>query len=66
MVKNIKKGQYFNKSNIRKIRPGHGVSPIFYEKILGKKSFFNIKAYEPLTKKNLIKNKIYLKYDSFR
>lgn len=66
VVKNIKKGQYFNKSNIRKIRPGHGVSPIFYEKILGKKSFFNIKAYEPLTKKNLIKNKIYLKYDSFR
>ena len=61
VVKNIKKGDFFNKKNIRNIRPGHGVSPVFFDKILGKRSVLNIKKNEPFTKKLLIKNKLNIK-----
>ena len=37
-VENIKKGEIFTKNNIRRIRPGFGISPIYYDKILNKKS----------------------------
>ena len=48
-VKNIKKGQIFNSENIRRIRPGYGLPPKYYEKLLKKKSPISIKAGEPLT-----------------
>ena len=48
-VKNIKKGQVFNNENIRRIRPGFGLPPKYYEKLLKKKSPTSIKAGEPLT-----------------
>lgn len=51
VVKNIKKGDLFSKGNIRKIRPGYGLSPIFFDNILGKKSPYKIKANEPLPEK---------------
>lgn len=38
----IEKGCKFNKKNIRKIRPGLGLSPKYYSFILGKKSSKNI------------------------
>ncbi len=53
VVKNIKKGDKFTKENIKKIRPGNGLSPIHYNKILRKKSPKNISKGEPLTKKIL-------------
>ncbi len=34
----IKKGQKFNKKNITSKRPGTGLSPIYYEKVMGKKA----------------------------
>ena len=55
-LKNIKKGDFFNKKNIRNIRPGYGVSPIFFEKILGKKSVVNIKKNEQFSNKSKIIN----------
>ena len=51
VVKDIKKGEKFSIKNIRRIRPGFGVSPVYYEKILGKKSPLNIKKENPLTYK---------------
>ena len=51
VVKNIKKGDSFNISNIRRIRPGNGLSPKYYEKLMTKKSLVNLKAGEPLTRK---------------
>ena len=57
-VKDILKGEKFNKDNIKIIRPGYGVSPIFYKKILNKKSPIKINKNNPITKKIL--NKIYL------
>ena len=52
--KNIKKGEKFSKNNIKRIRPGHGLPPIYYEKLLNKKSPFNLLAEHPL-KKNILK-----------
>ncbi len=48
VVKDIKKGEVFTKDNIRRIRPGNGISPIHYEKLLNKKSNYSIKAGLPL------------------
>jgi len=59
-VKDIKKGELFNKKNIKNIRPGYGISPIFYEKVLGQKCMLKIKKNEPLTKHFLKKNKVKL------
>jgi pseudaminic acid synthase len=53
-VANIKKGEKFSNKNIRVIRPGFGLQPIYFEKLLNKKSPFNINAETPL-KKNIIK-----------
>ena len=47
VVKNFKKGEKFSKKNIRRIRPGYGASPIYYEKVLGRKSTRNLSAGTP-------------------
>ena len=49
-IKNIKKGEKFTKDNIRVIRPGYGLEPKYFNKILNKKSSTNIKKNEPLKK----------------
>ena len=50
IVKNIKKGGIINEQNTRIIRPGFGISPIYYEDIIGKKTKFKLEKGEPLTK----------------
>ena len=47
-TKNIKKGEKFTKNNIKVIRPGYGLAPKYYNKILNKKSLINISKDEPL------------------
>jgi len=59
-IKNIEKGEKFNEKNIRRIRPGFGVAPVYYEKILKKKAPIKIDAGEPISKKILKKLKINL------
>ena len=54
VIKNIKKGEKFSKNNIKRIRPGYGLPPIYYEKLLNKKSPINLSAEDPL-KKNILK-----------
>jgi len=51
VTESIKKGEKFTKKNIRRIRPGHGLPPKYYEKLLGKKSPFNLFKGDPLKKK---------------
>jgi pseudaminic acid synthase len=58
VTENIKKGDMFNNQNIRRIRPGYGVEPKYYEKLIGKKSPVNLKKGEPLKKFVLYKLKI--------
>tara|TARA_B110000483_G_scaffold121181_1_gene146315 strand:- start:5181 stop:6197 length:1017 start_codon:yes stop_codon:yes gene_type:complete len=47
-TKNIKKGEKFSKDNIKVIRPGYGLAPKYFNKILNKKSPVNISKEEPL------------------
>ncbi len=47
-TKDIKKGEKFTKDNIRVIRPGYGLAPKYYNKLLNRKSAINISKDEPL------------------
>jgi sialic acid synthase SpsE len=49
-VSNIKKGEKFTKKNIRVIRPGFGIQPVYFEKLINKNSPLNIKCETPLKK----------------
>jgi len=49
VVKNIKKGDKFDKKNVRSIRPGHGLEPKYYDKILGKTAKADVEKGEPLS-----------------
>ena len=53
-IKDIKKGEIITKKNIKRIRPGNGLAPKYYYKLINKKSKFNIKKGEPITKKFII------------
>jgi pseudaminic acid synthase len=46
----IDKGEKFSKHNIKVVRPGFGLHPIYYERLIGKKSPFKIKYLEPINK----------------
>jgi pseudaminic acid synthase len=48
VVQDIKENQKLTKKNIKRIRPGLGLNPIFYEKILGRKVKKDIKFGTPL------------------
>ena len=53
-VSDIKKGERFTKENIKIIRPGFGIQPVYFAKLINKKSPLDIKRETPL-KKSLIK-----------
>ena len=57
----IKKGEKFTKDNIKRIRPGNGVHPKYYNKLMNKKVPKNLFKGEPLTKKILSLLKIDIK-----
>lgn len=52
--KNIQRGEKFSDKNIKIIRPGYGIAPVYFDKIINKKSPYPIKSNLPL-KKNLLK-----------
>ena len=54
VVKDIKKGQVLTKDNIKVIRPGLGLHPINYFKVIGKKISKNCKKGDPLKSKNIL------------
>ncbi len=47
-VKDIQRGEKLTKDNIRVIRPGYGIKPIYYESVLGKTALTMIKRGTPL------------------
>ena len=49
VVKNIKKNEIIDKSNIKKLRPSKGIHPKYYFKILGKKVIKNVSAGTPMS-----------------
>jgi pseudaminic acid synthase len=58
-VYDIKKGEKFTKENIRVIRPGFGIQPVYFEKLINKRSPSDFKSETPLKKKKLKKLKIF-------
>jgi len=57
-TKNIRKGEKFTLDNIKVIRPSYGLKPVFYEKLLNKKSPLSILKATPLKNNILSKLKI--------
>lgn len=53
VVKDIKRGEEYTQQNLRVIRPGDGLKPMYYESVLGKKASMDIKAGTPLSWENL-------------
>jgi pseudaminic acid synthase len=51
--KNIDKGEIFTKNNLAIIRPGNGLSPKFFENIIGKKSKRKISQASPIKSKDI-------------
>ena len=56
--KDIRKGEKFTNINIKRVRPSHGLAPIYYERLLNKKSPTNLYKGNPLKKSILKKLKI--------
>lgn len=52
-VKDIAAGEAFSPENIGIIRPADGISPAYYEKLIGKKAQRGIERGEPVTEKDL-------------
>ena len=48
IAKNVKQGDSLTKDNLRVIRPGYGLSPKYYEQLLGSKVNQDLKAGTPL------------------
>jgi N,N'-diacetyllegionaminate synthase len=51
-IKNIKKGDKFTKFNLSILRPGYGLNPKYYKKLLGTKSKIDIKKDKILSREN--------------
>ena len=48
-VENIKAGEMISKMNVRRIRPGFGLPPKYYEAVLGKKAKYDIESGTPIS-----------------
>ena len=53
VIKDILKGQKIDKNNIKIIRPGYGLSPIYFKKILGRRVKNNLKRGDRMLLKNI-------------
>ena len=60
-VIDIQKGEKLTKDNIKRIRPGNGVHPRYYNSLINKKSPKNLFKGDPLTKNILSLLKIDIK-----
>ncbi len=49
IVKDIKSGENFTEDNIKSIRPGYGLHPLYLGNILRKRAKINIKKRTPLS-----------------
>lgn len=55
IMKDMKKGERFSGKNVGVLRPGVGLSPMFYDLIIGKKAIINIKNGTPFAWKHVMK-----------
>ena len=54
IVKDIKEGEVFTSENIRRIRPGYGLPPKYYDSIIGRKAACDLSLGTPLLEKNIV------------
>jgi N-acetylneuraminate synthase len=47
-AKNIKKGDIFTEKNLIAKRPAHGISPVHWDEVIGKRAYVNIEEDQPL------------------
>lgn len=52
-VADIKAGEVFTEENVRSIRPGNGIAPRYYYKLLGQRAKRNIGFGEPITREDM-------------
>jgi N-acetylneuraminate synthase len=52
-VKNLKKGQVITKADVRRIRPGYGLPPRYYDNIIGKTVRIDVHRGEPVLKEKI-------------
>ena len=48
-VKDLKANEIIKRNDIRRIRPGNGLSPKYFEEIIGKKTSINVERGDPVT-----------------
>lgn len=51
-IRDIKKGDKFSFENIKKLRPGYGIAPKYFPKLIGQKAKRSIRKGDPITKLN--------------
>jgi sialic acid synthase SpsE len=49
VIEDVRKGEVFTEQNLGRIRPGRGLSPKFYNDLLGKKACMDIKKGTPMS-----------------
>jgi sialic acid synthase SpsE len=49
VVEDVQEGELFTKENLRVIRPGDGLAPKYYEKVLGRRASRSIKRATPMS-----------------
>ena len=54
IAEDIKEGELFTDKNIKSVRPGFGMHPKFYSKIIGKEAKKNFKKVKELNKKRIL------------
>ena len=54
-IKDLKKGDVITKKDIRRVRPGYGIEPKYFEEIIGKRLADNVEYGDPVTWNKLIK-----------
>jgi len=54
IIKDVKKGDLLSEENIRRIRPGYGLSPKYYDQVIGKSVLCDLKRGTPLIKEHFI------------
>ena len=53
VVQDIKSGEKFTSKNVRAIRPGHGLAPLYFDKVIGLKAKIDIERGTPLSWKSI-------------
>ena len=56
VIHNIKQGEKFTKDNVRSIRPGYGIHPKYFQKIIGKTAKTDLERGTPLKTGHVVKS----------